>query len=146
MAKGALRTWNLAQCIVTVGGLPIEGFSEDDAFNFSPDADTYEKIVGADGEVTRSATNNMSGEMMFSLMQTSSSNNILNTLLKLAETVAVGDVFPIYIKNLNANEVFIAEQCWIGRKPDFGGGRAARTREWRCDVAKASITYGGAVR
>lgn len=146
MATGQARTYNLKQTVITVGGLPVEGFSEDDAVTFTPDAEEYTKSVGADGEVTRSRTNNFAGTFTFMLKQTSRSNDLFNTFLKLTRTVAVGDIFPISIKDLNGGDFIFAEQCWIESMPEIGYGREAGDREWTIATAKASVTLGGALR
>lgn len=145
MAIGSARTYNLAQVIITVGGLPLEGFGADDAVTFEPNSDLWENTIGADGEVTRSATNDRSGTLTFTLMSTSRSLDILNTFLQLTKTVGVGDTFPVYIKDLNSGDQLFAEQCWIQREADMSFGKTASEREWTIYAARVTTTHGGAL-
>lgn len=146
MATGAARTYNLAQTIITIGGLPVEGFGADDAFSFEPNSPIYETTVGADGEVTRSATNDRSGTITITLMETSPSLAILNTYLQLSKTTAIGDIFPVYMRDLNSGDEIIAQQCWIEEEPAMSKGKGAGEREWILRAAKVTVKHGGAIR
>lgn len=145
MATGALKTYNLAQVLITVNGLPLEGFGESDAVTFAPNSPIYESAVGADGEVTRSATNDRSGTLTFTLMSTSLSNDLFSTFMILSKTVGVGDTFPIYIKDLNSNDTLIASKCYIQDEAEMSFGRDASEREWTIYAANVSTIHGGAL-
>lgn len=143
MAAGALKTYNLAQVLITIGGLPFEGFGESDAVTFAPNSSVYESAVGADGEVTRSATNDRSGTLTFTLMSTSSSNDVFSAFLLLSKTVGIGDTFPVYIKDLNSKDTLIASKCYIQDEAEMAFGRAATEREWTIYAANVSTIHGG---
>jgi hypothetical protein len=145
MSLGAARSYNLAQVVITIGGLPLEGFGADDAVSFEPTSDLYENKVGADGEVTRSLNNDRSGTLTFTLMGTSLSNDIFNTFLQLTKAVGIGDIFPIFIKDLRSGDTLVAEQCWLNREADMSFGRVASEREWSCFAAKVTTSHGGAL-
>ena len=144
MATGALKTYNLAQVLITVDGLPLEGFGESDAVTFAPNASIYESSVGADGEVTRSASNDRSGTLTFTLMSTSLSNDIFSEFLTLSKTTGTGDTFPVYIKDLNSNDQLIAAKCYIQDESEMAFGRDASEREWTIYAANVSTVHGGA--
>ena len=142
---GAAKTYNLAQSIFTIAGIPLKGFGADDALVFTPAEDVWTEEVGADGEVTRSATNNRSGTCAVTLMSTSLSNDLLNGFLQLAKTIGIGDIFPLFVKDLNSGDTIIAAQCWIKTEPPMTFGKAASTREWMIYVADATTIHGGAL-
>lgn len=145
MATGALRTYNLAQVQILVGGLPMEGFGESDAISFEMNADLYESAVGADGEVTRSATNDRSGTITLTLMSTSPANDKLNVFLQRSKGSAVNDTFEVFVKDLNSADTFIASDAYIQKEPVSSYGRNAAEREWTLYAANVTTFFGGAL-
>jgi hypothetical protein len=146
MARGDLRTWNLNQVIVLVNGIPVDGWDESDAVSFAPTDDLSSMTVGADGEVTRNISNDRTGSITFNLMQTSRGNDIFNALMQLSKTVATGDVFSIFIDNINSGEKMVAPKCWIKREPDLKMGKSASANTWVCDSSSVTTNRGGALR
>ena len=64
-------TMDLAQCSVTIDGLPIDGFGDGDAVTIEYNAPIYNTTVGADGGYHRANSNDQGGSITFNLMQTS---------------------------------------------------------------------------
>ena len=126
---GQTYDWNLARCSFLINGLPLDGFGEDDTFLFAPNADNYEYMTGAEGNATRSKTNDRGGEMTFTLMQTSPANAVLGAFQALTE-LGLRDVFSVFVTNLNTGESVQAAVAWVNRPPDLGMGKTARTNEW----------------
>jgi hypothetical protein len=145
MATGQARTYNLANVVITVGGIVIEGFGESDAVSYEPNSPIWETTVGADGEVTRSATNDRSGNLTFTIMSTSGSLKVFSAFMAVSKQVAVGDIFPVFIKDLGSGDQLIAEQCWIEEEASMEFGKAAAEREWTVKAAKVSTMQGGAL-
>jgi len=146
MPAGASKTYNLAQCVFTINGVPLEGFGSDDAVVIAPNDDLWTTQTGADGEETRSATNTRSGQATITLMSTSNTNDLLNTFLQLIKSIAIGDRFVMFIRDLNSGDQVIAEQAYIQREPDMSFGKEASTREWTIYLPKYTSTHGGAIR
>ena len=145
MARGDLRTWNLNDVVILINGIPIDGWDESDAITIAPAEDLSSKTVGADGEVTRNIYNDRSGEITFTIMQTSRGNDVLNAYLQLSKTVGIGDVFSIYVDNIRSGEKIVAPKCWIKREPDFKAAKSASPNSWVCDAAVINSTRGGAL-
>ena len=145
MAAGQSKTWNLAQCVFALDGVPLEGFGPDDAVTVVPNDDIWTTQTGADGEETRSATNVRSGTMTITLMSTSLSNDALNAKLQLALAVGIGDRFSVFIKDLNSGDQVVAAQAYIERDSDMSFGKEASTREWTVRLPRFQRNHGGAV-
>jgi hypothetical protein len=149
MARGALKTYNLAMVKILLGGVPMDGFGESDALSFEANSDLFESAVGADGEVTRSATNDRSGVITLTLMSTSKANDWLNTWLSKSKTVELtlgaGDKFEIYVKDLNSLDTLIAADAYIQKEPTSTYGRNAAEREWTIYAANVSTIFGGSL-
>ena len=109
----------------------------------------FESAVGADGEVTRSATNDRSGVITLTLMSTSKANDWLNTWLHRSKTVELtlgaGDKFEIYVKDLNSLDTLIAADAYIQKEPASTYGRNAAEREWTIYAANVSTVFGGSL-
>lgn len=147
MAQGSLRRYSLAECVVTVNGIPIEGFQADDAVTYSPNSPLNESEVGADGEVTRSTNQDRSGTITFFLKASSQSNNVFNAFMQAAKAgLGIGDVFSVMVNNLGSGDKIIAPQTWIEQEPDVAIGRTDYDKEWLCRTANAVVTHGGALR
>ena len=146
MPAGDLWTYNPAQCIVIVNGIPMGGWGQDDMLSFEPNSDLSSHIVSPDGVVTRSILNDLSGLLRLTLGVTSQSNDALDTLTWLTKTVAVGDVFSVKVRDLNSRREFFGEKVFPRREPDFMVSREAPENEWLFTVAKATIRHRGAFR
>lgn len=135
-----LKTYNLMHCIVLVGGLPVSGFSDGDAVTVEFESDIWSEVVGADGEVTRSATNDRRASITFHLKDTSSLNPYFRAKVLAARNAGMGDVFPVMIKDLNLGEKLVSPQTWVKSDPGMTKARESSDREWACMGANVTIT------
>jgi len=122
------------------GGSVISGFADGAMVTVARDEDEWTLAIGTDGEGTRSKTNNKSGTIMISLMQSSPSNETLESYALADDVQGGGKPFDIQIKDVNGNKLHHAEQAWIQKRPDAEYGREATAREWtiRTDI----LTHG----
>lgn len=137
-----MKTWNLKKLIVVIGGVPISGFGENDAITFDHDEDEWEKVVGADGEVTRSRNNNRSGSITITLMQTSDSNDALEAIRLIDETTGAG-IVGVLVKDLTGRTVIGADRAWVRKRPSLEFGKRAGEREWILDCDQVAVFAGG---
>lgn len=141
MGQGDLYDWNLARCQFLIDGVPLEGFGDDEAFNFEPNADNYEFNTGAGGAGTRSKTNDVAGQATFTLKQTSPANSVLGSFQ--AKTRAgQADLFSVRVKNLDTGEEASSAKAWVHRPPDLGMAKIAGDNEWIVMSANWKINYG----
>ena len=80
-----VHTYDPANVIVSIGGTPMSGFADGTFVMVSRDEDIFSKVSGADGEVSRAKSNNRSGSLTLTLMQTSMSNDVLSAIAVLDE-------------------------------------------------------------
>lgn len=135
-----LKDYNLAHCIMLVDGLPVSGFSDGDAVTIEYESDIWSEIVGSDGEVTRSATNDRRALITFNLMSTSSLNAFFRAKVLAARNAGTGDTFSFMLKDLNTGEQVVSSQTWVKADPGLTKGREASEREWACMGADVRIT------
>ena len=137
-----MKTYDPSKLSVIVGGFIISGFAEDSLVTVGRREDTFTLTMGADGEGTRSKTNDKSGDVKITLMQTSASNAILTAYAKADELQNAG-VFSLLIKDDSGSSIYSAEQAWVVKPPEAEFGKAATTREWSIQTDNLDWNEGG---
>lgn len=136
------KTYNFKRVIVTVFGVPLQGFIDGDAVSIETTQDDWEMTVGVDGEGTRSAMNDDSGSITVRLQASSLSNDYLNGLRQADKLSGLGQ-FPVSVQDTLGATLAFAEQAWIRRVPNQDFGRSVGEREWVFDTTKLSLNIGG---
>lgn len=138
----AVRTYDPKATIIIVGGFPISGFADGTFVKVTRSSDAFAKSVGADGDTTRIKSNDLSGEIIITLSQTSQGNDILSALAVRDELTNTG-VVPVSVKDLLGTSTFVSASCWVRKQADAENGKEAATREWVLDVADLAVFVGG---
>ena len=129
---------------ISIAGIPIEGgFADGEFCRIEPETEAFTDVVGTDGEVTRSKSNDGRATVTILLMQTAESNAALSALHNQDKNTPGGSgVGRLLIKDLNGATIHEAAQCWIQNRPVANYDREATAREWPIRVAdlKDSIT------
>lgn len=137
-----LKTFDTTRGILTVGGIPISGFSEDSKIVAERTNDTFTLVVGEDGHPSRSKSNDKSGNIKISLLQTSLSNDVLNGFAALDEQIN-GGVVPVMYKELDGTTLLVGAQCWIRKLPTLERGKGLKAQEWIFDSGELDYAVGG---
>ena len=132
-----VKTYNPKQVVTVVGGFILSGFADGQFVNVVPNADLFELTIGTDGEGTRSAQNNKSGQITVSLLQSSESNSILDAFAQSGET------FPLLVKDNSGLALHSAVTAWVRRRPDAGFDRTAGNRDWTLETDELISFEGG---
>ncbi|MNS39532.1 hypothetical protein D3C72_718190 [compost metagenome] len=125
-----MKTYDPKAVTITVGGFIMSGFAEDRMVNVARMNDTWTLKTGTDGEGTRSKSNDKSGEVTISLMETSESNAVLTAFAKADEYTNNG-TFPLLVRDNNAESYYVATRAWVVKPPEADKGREAGVREWK---------------
>ena len=123
------KTHDIRKWILVVGGVPVSGFAEGDAFSLEFDEDDWSLTVGADGEDARSYIPSGAGTLTINLMATSLSNDAFNAARLLDELTGQAQ-FPVLLKNANGTEGWAAARAWVQRPANVSVGRDVGAREW----------------
>lgn len=108
----------------------INGWADgDDCLIVTPAQDRFSKVVGAKGDVVRSASNDFSVEITIKLLQTSETNNSLN-LLRIADEETGTGVFPFIYTDTSTGESYFVKNAWITKMPTVTRGRNQNVMEW----------------
>jgi hypothetical protein len=146
MAQGDLRIYDPDQIFISLAGIPLSGWADGEFCRIERENPSFEDVVGTDGEVTRSKTNDERATVTLRLMQSSPSNDLLSALhLSDKNTPGGVGVGVLLIQDLQGTSVFTAEKSWISKEPDVSYDRTPTEREWIIRVAKLVSNHGGAV-
>jgi len=128
----ATKTYDSNQVSVTFAGRPISSGRADGEFvSIELNSETFTRKVGADGEVTRSKSNDNTATIKIKVMQTSDGHKVLMQLHALARASVNGsDVGAFELIDRNGNVLERATECWIEKPPASSFGKEAAEREW----------------
>lgn len=138
----ALKTYDPGQLAVICGGKIISGFADGSMVKISRNAQAYELKVGADGEGTRTRLKNKSGKVEITLMQSSSSNDVLSAYALADEASNSGSV-PLIIKDGSGNTLVAAVTAWVQKLPDSEFAKEVKERVWIFETDELNIFIGG---
>lgn len=137
-------SYDPAQVIVTVGIVILSGFSDGDSIIARRSEDVYLTRVGTDGGVGRARNANKMGEFEFKLLQTSSANDLLSSLVAVDDLINDGLItMPISIMDGSGRSLCAATQCWIKTVPEATFGKEVGERAWVFSAADLKIFHGG---
>lgn len=130
---------------IALAGVPIEGgFAEDTFLEIEYLSPAFVTVVGADGDVTRSKTNDRRAKIRLTLMQTSPENAKLSAMhnldLKASNGAGVG---PCLIKDNQGLSVYAGEKSWIAAPPNPVQAKTGQARVWEFECAHLEGFEGG---
>lgn len=136
-----MKSYNLKDVIVTVGGVTVSGYADGDAVSVEMAGDVWELQKGSDGEGVRSRLNNDSGTIKFMLMYGSALNAYFNELYQ-SDKREGKSVVPIKIRDRNGGAEIFAPECFISAVPNVTFGRTSGTNEWTFTANDIDPKYG----
>jgi hypothetical protein len=133
----SLKTYDSNKVNISFAGRTIDKGRADGEFVSTEYAtETFTTKVGADGEVTRSKSNDNSATIKIKVMQTSAGHALLTQLHALARASVNGsDVGAFELRDLNGNMLERADECYIEKAPPSAFGKEAVEREWTLRAA-----------
>lgn len=123
--------------LVFMGILIDSGYAEGEFLTIEPNAPDYEIVVGTDGQVGRSRTNNRSATIKVKLMSTSDGNTFLSALSNVGLLAKNGaDIGPMLVRDrVSGTCTYTASKCWISKPPDVSYENKISMREWELTCA-----------
>jgi hypothetical protein len=144
MAQGDLKHLDPDQYTIVLGNHSLSGFGESKKISVTSDTPRFSDKVGVDGEVSRSKSMDRRASVVFTLMQTSASNDVLSGFLALDTAAPNGaGVTNLYIRDRSGRTVYRADRCWVEGSPDADLEATAVEREWTIRCAFLERFDGG---
>lgn len=133
MGKSAV--YNLANVVLTIGGVPITGFGSGASITIEQDEDDLTKTVGLDGEVALNVTNNTHATATITMLETSAGYTTISTLQAGQRgLIAAGTpilAYPFSMVDLRSGESITSGLCLFMNRPGITKGKEASDREFR---------------
>lgn len=137
-----LFTYDPKNVALIVGGNIINGFSDATFIVAERNEQAFNLKVGVDGEGTRAKTNNKSGKVTITLMQSSASNDVLSALAAADELSNAGAV-PLLLKDNSGRTLISSLTSWVQKYPNSEFAKETSTRVWVMETDELNIFVGG---
>ncbi len=137
-----VKTYDAGDVSVIVGTRRASGLAEGSFVKVTRDVEAFIKKVGADGEVTRSKTNNKAGKVEIVVDQASDFNDFLSELAALDEATSNG-IVPVTVVDGSGTTVTFAREGWVQKLTDLDKGRDSGENTWIIDTGVMDIFVGG---
>ncbi len=132
------------EVLVYFGGALIQGFADGEYVTAEQMSPGFDSVVGTDGEVARSKSNDRRVKVTIKLLQTSASNAVLSAMHKADLNTPNGaGVATFSMQDLQGQTFINGAQAWISKFPDNSMDRTAKSREWEIVIAFADRFEGG---
>lgn len=139
----ALSTYSPKDVIVSVAGFhTVQGYADGTFIKVSKDMKPFSTVRAMDGEMSRMYSQDDGYKVELTIMQSSSTNNVLSTLYNVDTATRIGK-FPLFIKDSLGQSSFMAGTAWIEQIPDLTFGNQMETRTWVFGCSDAVIMFGG---
>ncbi len=140
----AVYTYDSDQIAILFGAIKVEsGFADGSFCKISHDEKRFTYVVGTDGSVTRSKTQNRVAKVSLFLMQSSPLNDQLSAMVILDELAPNGaGIAPFGLKDVNGTTLVGCLHAWIEGFPEMEYDRSAKQREWTIILADPKIFVG----
>lgn len=142
------KTYDPKEIVITLGGIPgfaahtVGGYADGTFVKVAFDADQFTKTVGADGEVSRSKSNNYAGSIEITLTQVSDTNDALSALAIIDRATSNG-VIPVTVADLRGRTLHVSTGAWVKKIPDTEFGKEQSNRTWMLDCETLESFVGG---
>ena len=128
-----VKTYDPKEVRVTVAGLIVNGYADGTSVVIErSEPNRYNEHVGAQGEVSRTATTNRTALLKITLKQTSPFNQSLQTI----ESTLNAAKFPVQVSNKSDLKYLAGgTECWIKVMSNKELGGEEQMREWGIFIA-----------
>lgn len=137
-----MRAWNIRDLAISLNAVPLDdgGYAEDEVFTLEWTEQQFTLYTGADGEVSRAATNNGSAMATLKYAQTAAANDRLSALLKADLGLPNGAGAGVFSARDKAGRlVVMSERAWVTGWPTVNLGKTIKVNEWKIQLADASL-------
>ncbi len=139
----SINTYSPSDVLISVAGMhTITGYADGTFVKISKNHKPFKQQRSMNGEIARIYTEDQTFKVEITLMQSSSSNNVLSMLYNIDLATRLGK-FPLIIKDGRGSTTFVALSSWIEQIPDVTFASTLSTNTWVFGCADAIINIGG---
>jgi hypothetical protein len=144
------KIFDCTQVKVIAWGIPISkgpgasGYAEGAFLEIEQDGPSWKVKKGADGSITRSATNEPGTKISVHLMSSSSSNAVFSKMWNLDVNGINGAGIGTFVgSDMQGTSVFEAEAFWVVGPPKKTYSQEGETTTWECYGCEVERLDGG---
>jgi hypothetical protein len=138
----AVKTYDPKEITIIFGATIVSGFADGSFVKVERTTDTWSTVAGADGEVSRSKSNDKRGTITITLQQTSLTNDIFSAYFQ-ADELTNNGVLPVIVKNIRGIDIHTAAQAWVKKPAAVEYGKESGSREWIIETDELLTFVGG---
>ena len=138
------------QYVIAFAGNPVSlgagqsGYADGEFLTISQTTDAFTTVVGTDGSVARSKTNNRLLDIKLILLQSNSYNAFLSGLLLADNNAPNGaGIGSFVVEDLSGTTLVLATRAWISKPADISLDRGAKARSWAFQAVYDVLLIGG---
>lgn len=137
-------TYDPKLVVVSWGPVLFSGFADGTFINAVRNNQSVNLGIGSTGDGARAISNDKSGIVTLTLLQTAKVNALLSAIGQADELVGSG-VHPLLIKDLKGLDLVAAINMWIQKTPDYNRGREIGdgNTAWAFETDELNIFHGG---
>jgi hypothetical protein len=137
-------TYDPKKTLTTFGPILFSGFADGTFINAARNNQAVNTVVGSTGDGARAISNDKSGIITLTLLQSSRVSALLSAIAKQDEINGDG-IHPMLIKDLRGFDFVKAGEMWIQKLPDYNRGREIGDGNtvWIFETTDLDIFHGG---
>ena len=128
---------------IHIGGIAVEGFADGTFITVNRNSQSWTNQSGAGGESARSKSNDKSGTVELTLMQSSLTNDRLSSLMLADENVGGSGKFGFTMTDANGNTSITSTDMWVQQPPSVEYGKELSDRVWTLETGNLIYGPGG---
>lgn len=141
MDTGNVKTYDAKLLTITFNGIIVNDFADGDFVTISGLSENFEYVMGADGSENRNNKNIKGVDVVITISQTSTTNDLFSAA-HLIDKVSNTGKGGLLIKDLNGTSILSSGQAYIKGYSDMSFGNSLGTRAWNFRAPNAVINVG----
>ncbi len=137
-----VKTYDPKNVSAIVGGKILSGFMDGTFIEVERNENAFNLKVGVDGESARAKSNNKSGKITMTLLQSSASNDVLSAFAAADELSNSGAV-PFFLKDNSGRSVATALTAWVQKLPKMVFAKEIQGWQWVLETDDIEMFLGG---
>ncbi len=140
------KDWNINDLALSLNAIPLDagGYADDEFFSLEWAGEQFGDYLGADGEVSRYATNDFRATATLRYAHTASANDRLSALFNADLALPNGAGVGMFkARDTEGRLVVLAERAWIMALPPLKLGKTVQVYEWKVRLANAKASFIG---
>ena len=137
-----VKSYDPKQVAVIFRGNIIHGFADSTFILAERNEQAFNQKVGVDGEGTRAKSNNKSGKVTITLMNSSDSNDVLSAAAAADELSGKG-TGSLVVNDKSGRTVIAAATAWVQKIANAEMAKEANNRVWVLETDELDMFVGG---